>query len=565
MHQQEEAAGGSYKGGPIPFGCDLLCLAGGNLIWRFVPLRTVPKSGRDGRTLTGKNGGSKWDYLGIEIREGSQREVVGIPPHRKASEQVSLAPTVVAERLRVLRDIFAWFGSESLSFGEIARRLNADPNFVQPVGSESKWYGQRIDPLLRNSIYMGLPTPGNFPRDRFLDWRGADQPSPTNDRNPGETLTSRRLRKGLWLSPSQMRCEPLIGRETWDRVQAKLDKPTRRPAPRHESLWLRGIPVCGKCGRALSGQEYKKKNGAVTRRYCCQTARKFGESADNPTGCLHHAIRHDHLEAVLIRYLDATARSLEILKAVSETDKAAVQNLIERSENSYDKLYVINEEMKIFVVENLGGEGDYELLPEPDQKWVINVEQVWGKGKPHWSLDLEGYNREGPYDVGLNDIYGYFLQNRRRSVEREIAELTQELDRGSANLLLLKDPRLVQRLEGKLGSIQTRIDTLTASLESLEDRFSDLMSQYLRLRESVGDLRAKMEQGSERLKSEAVGRVVDKMVVHYRYIPYGDKERSIPSRVDVHGTDGDCLSFKLDFPGGDPKQEPTISESNSQG
>ncbi len=107
-----------------------------------------------------------------------------------------------------------------------------------------------------------------------------------------------------------MACPPLIDRETFDAVQARLEsRHPRMPPARVTSgpTLLTGICSCAKCGGAMTLRTGKGSAGGVYRYYTCSTKARQGE-----TGCKGRSIPMHRLDDLVAGHLE---ERLELLLA----------------------------------------------------------------------------------------------------------------------------------------------------------------------------------------------------------------------------------------------------------
>lgn len=130
--------------------------------------------------------------------------------------------------------------------------------------------------------------------------------------------------------------EPLVEPATFQRVQELLEaRAMRGTRERRHHHYLKGLLVCGVCGRRLSIQRAK---GTYTYFYCLgQSDRRY------PTGCREHYVAADALEAEiedLYRRVEVpedwaeglTAALSKEVEALSETNRAERETLTRRRE-----------------------------------------------------------------------------------------------------------------------------------------------------------------------------------------------------------------------------------------
>jgi len=99
-----------------------------------------------------------------------------------------------------------------------------------------------------------------------------------------------------------MVCPPLIDRETFDTVQARLKARDPRMTPARVTsgpTLLTGICFCAKCGGAMTLRTGKGSAGGVYRYYTCSTKARQGK-----TGCEGRSIPMDRLDQLVAGHLE---------------------------------------------------------------------------------------------------------------------------------------------------------------------------------------------------------------------------------------------------------------------
>src|SRR5690606_38540761 len=142
-------------------------------------------------------------------------------------------------RLEVVRSIFNWIATESISPGQIADRLNA---LGETTTVGTPWNKAIVRKMLSNPAYVSLPAWNKSTGSRFRDDVGGEiqdvKQTKGRKRSPAD-----------YVQPAKQEYAPLVDAATWERVQSKLDrsKQTTRRAPQVSELWLKSFLVCGHC------------------------------------------------------------------------------------------------------------------------------------------------------------------------------------------------------------------------------------------------------------------------------------------------------------------------------
>lgn len=172
---------------------------------------------------------------------------------------------VVEEQARIVRRIFAMCADPDVSLWHIARQLSAE-GIPTPKGG-TQWARETVREILRDSTYVGR---AYYNRRTRLNGKLAY-------RQPSE-----------WI---EIEVTPLVGEEVFAAAQRRLDfnRDAVRRKPTHCYL-LRGMIVCGVCGRRYAGQI---KRAGTSRR---ANDAPFYSHHKLHSGCRYHAISARKLE-----------------------------------------------------------------------------------------------------------------------------------------------------------------------------------------------------------------------------------------------------------------------------
>lgn len=188
---------------------------------------------------------------GMQAAKREGRYISNVPPYGYERYKLegrgwSLRP--IEPQAKVVRMIFDLYLS-GLGYCEIEKRLNA---LHIPAPKSDKWSAQTIPGILRNAHYIGC-IPAAFRPGKKVVKDG--QIKITRPR-----VKSCELYKGLH--------KPIISREVWDQVQARLGKnaAVRTPGNRQQSNPLAGLIVCDCCGKRM--QRRPQPEGIQTQIIC---------------------------------------------------------------------------------------------------------------------------------------------------------------------------------------------------------------------------------------------------------------------------------------------------------
>ncbi|MEA3340097.1 MAG: recombinase family protein, partial [Chloroflexota bacterium] len=178
----------------------------------------------------------------------------------------------------VVRRIFRWCEEEQLSIQAICRRLNGEEKGFErlPPRRAQRWLPATVNTILRRPDYAGTAYYNRTHRDPS---RTIGQPK---ERGRGLRTATCRIERDRkeWIPVA---VPQIIPAALWEQAQVQLNankKFSPRNNKRHFYL-LRGLLVCGMCGRTLAGRTYA--SGSV--RYYC-TNQGVNRSLAEPCPCL---------------------------------------------------------------------------------------------------------------------------------------------------------------------------------------------------------------------------------------------------------------------------------------
>ena len=177
----------------------------------------------------------------------------------------------------IVRHMYHWCVEECLSTHAICRRLNGEEDGYArvPPRKAQRWSFTTVNTILRRPAYRGTTYYNRTAKDPT---RTIGQP-----KTQGRGLRTANCRiernRDEWIP---IGVPPIIALTLWEQAQVQLDM-NKRFAPRNNKrhfYLLRGLLVCGECGRTLAGRSYA--DGAV--RYYC-TNQDHGRSLAQPCPC----------------------------------------------------------------------------------------------------------------------------------------------------------------------------------------------------------------------------------------------------------------------------------------
>ncbi|MFO0848803.1 MAG: recombinase family protein [Gemmataceae bacterium] len=424
-------------------------------------------------------------------------------PSRDQADTLQLVPGD-PERIEVVQSIFRWFATESITYGGIAKRLRTLK--IDPVYGEA-WYGNRVIVILKNPCYLVGRTVGNkYSHGSFFEQRdGKAVPAPTKR---GRALTGRLHPESDYIYPKEWG-EGLVGRDTWDAVQAKLKGiHSPRRSPRSSALWLGQFLHCSSCGLRMSGVTQRDHKDPYS--YVCPTFRRYGQH--NKTGCRLHRIKHSEIEPIIAKYLTESGQKLDEVLAGTSPDwvEDAVEGL-GRAEQEYCRM--------------IG------LLWATIKKWGVKGEA----GTP-WTAG------------SLAAAFKLHSPRHQSKDQKKLAKLRQQLEQATERYMELPD-RARQIARQKLADLEEQIATIEAVLLPMDERLTELRGSLEDARERVRGAEVACEGDSNRQKAEALSKVLARIVLHYRHYRYEPKRKRSP------GSDRSVLEKVVFEPLSGPPQE----------
>jgi DNA invertase Pin-like site-specific DNA recombinase len=457
----QKAKLGEYQGGYPPYGLDVVCF----------------------------NGIEKWrvqwvgHYDRWKIYPTGERQAFNGKdnfPAKDANDTLRFRPGIDPNRLEVVRNIFRWYASESISPGKIADRLNT-LGLTTTVGTP--WNKIIIRQILANPAYIGYPSWNKRGGSRFKEFLDGQV------RDVKSKKMGRRRASSDFIAPMKAEFEPIIDKETWNAVQSKLSdtkQRTKRP-PQVAELWLKAFLYCGKCGKPMraSNPQPRMEYGS----YFCGTYGTYGKV--NPTDCRCHRVKHSLIEAIVEKYLDESKLSLAELAECEDS------GLFDATYSQWA-----------------------EAIYERNQLWL----KMNANAAAPTSLD-EVYNvarRYNPPDCG--------------EVQTAIDAKEAELDEMLAGFFRLA-PALQHRANERMEALHAEIARLRSTVEDLRTPWEAVSAECYRRAEAMAYAASLDDQDGPK-RAEALSKVIDRIVCHFRYV--GTK--SILDALEVYPVVGECFT-----------------------
>ena len=457
---------GEYQGGNPPYGFDVVCFdADGKEKWRTLYVG---------------------HYKRFKVYPDGTRESFdgkGNSPRKDPNDVMFLRPSIDKSRVKNVQRIFEWYSTESISPGQIASRLNK-----LGVGSvfADTWHKVHIRAILCNPVCIGFPTWNKRGGSRFAEFVGGQIVSVS--RKNGKAKVGRCRAPADFVQADNPQFAPLIDSATWERTQQKIKIASeqqmsipRRPA-QTEELWLKSFLICGRCGKPMRASRGGSGNRTGPS-YFCSTYGTYGK--DNSTGCHCHRVRHDVIEAIVVKYVaDTSPKIKHLLLATGDDDSDALTALTQEWVDSQQADVSLSIVLQDFFEDHL----------KPGQ--------------------LLAYLKQGKK---IPEIYGAIYDRMRPAVERQVATKEKELDKLLDGYVDLTGG-LRDRARVKMEALQTEIEQLRLKLTDLRRPLEDSRKE-LEAREAALQ-RAKKALSTDiigRKKAESLASVVDRVVLHFEH------------------------------------------------
>jgi DNA invertase Pin-like site-specific DNA recombinase len=494
----EHAKQGKYVGGYPPFGLDVVCFGpDGKEKWRSVYV------GHFDRQKVYPDGT-------CERFQGKDNS-----PQKDNADTFYVRPSVETERLEIVRQIFKWYATETISPRQIATRLRdlkIDPVYGKP------WDKVRISSMLRNPVYIGRPTWNKRGGSRFVEFvRGQIR----DIQRIGNVKTGRHREAADMIALDRPQFEAIVDRKTWEAVQAKIERMAQgrgKKSAQTAELWLRPFLVCGHCMKPMHATRGVDRLRTWPS-YFCATYGQYGP--ENPTGCHCHRVKHDKIEGLLSDYVSNVKPQIkQLLSAVRSGDRklldaVAAECGISRAEFS---------------------EASRQALEFFDA---------------HATADEKRRRRGGDFFVLLGQVF----QRVRPTIEKQIAGKESELDRMLDDFRGLA-PILRDRANAKMETIQTEIELLRAQLAGFSSQYKGAEAELAARMKAVDRAEDSLRNpASGRQKTAIVSDVIDKIICYFEHSETRPRKRnqkrknhgkSLLTKVEFHPVEGDVFTCFTD-------------------
>lgn len=202
----------------------------------------------------------------------------------------------------VVKRIFAMY-AQGLGKQSIAKQLNAEgilcPSEYKKLNGEnykncnrlkttSYWTYSTINTMLHNEMYIGNMIQGK----KHQRMRGKQH----------------KVDKENWVRVENTH-EPIIDRDTWDKVQKLLSKKHRDIDLETNKNIFAGFIKCGDCGRSMMKNFWRRADGSKSYSFYCGTYKRSGKDY-----CTPHTLPFQVLNDIVLGDLKAIIRNVENLQ-----------------------------------------------------------------------------------------------------------------------------------------------------------------------------------------------------------------------------------------------------------
>ena len=143
----------------------------------------------------------------------------------------------------------------------------------------------------------------------------------------------------------------------------------------------------------------------------------------------------------------------------------------------------------------------------------------------------------------LFDLYRYFQDTLKKDIEKRLASKKQEFEEAVKHFKQLSNQRAIELANQELDELDAAIVRLEGELEPLEE---EVRLSYEALRAAdrlISEARQSIGESNHRRKKEAVAKIIERVVCHFRYRK--GKKKSELQMVEIFPVDGFPKSIML--------------------
>jgi hypothetical protein len=512
------AKSGEYPGGYPPYGMDVVCIGGdGKEKWRLV--------------WVGKWQRVKYNANGTEETYNGK----GNSPSHDKTDTLFYRPSVRKERLETVLAVMRMYAEQRISPSQIANQLTAAG--VPCVFGEA-WQKGTIKEILRNPVYIGLPSYNKRGGGRFWEYVGGEMRRVQAER--GRVKAGRKRDKSDWVGPDRPLYPPIVPVELFNKVQHKLERDSaeyrekvKPRSPRTASFYLRNLLYCAGCGRPMRAWNANTDGSQPYRSYFCANYGQYGRN--NPSGCQSNRIRAALLEKMVEQYLTETHAKIAGLLAATETEPAILQPLQGELAEKAGELFELRSAMVKTVAEY---ERHHGAIREA-------ITEEWIRERRATQKETQSIR-----PVPTTAFYQFVFNKRKPELERELAELDTEHTGLVDRVLSLPKgaTAALEKANTRIMELEPRMAAIKRELENIADRYGGLVRE-LENRQRIIEAARKGMKGDEgyRKKAELIGQVISQIIAHFQPSDeIGNKPRSKLVKVEIVPREGDTVCLYPD-------------------
>ena len=358
--------------------------------------------------------------------------------------------------------------------------------------------------VLGNTIYLGRPTYNKASNSRFMEF--VDGQVKTANRSK----LYRKRSEADQIRSEEQEFSPIIDEAVFDKAQAKLAAAKKRTyrTPNNAQMWLKGLVVCGKCGKPMR---------IAQAHYVCSNYSRFGARS----GCGHFSVEHELVETLVLDYLTIAKPKVKALLDASTADNLeAAKPLLTAISETKTELGCLWLDMSDFTEKHL-------------------------PSKAH---------RKASKRMSVETLYDAIYTRAKPRIQKAIAEKEAELEAlldGFSGL----SPKLRERANKRGEAIQKEIDALNRDLADLrvpwESLRADLAARQQAMERATTTLNL---EGHFRHKAEAVKTVIGRIVCNFTQVG----KRCSMKTIEIHAPEDAAvqpLTFPVTSPHWDSRQD----------
>ncbi len=509
--------GVTYFGGNLPYGTAVAIFAkDGSLKFRVELLESkrVPVVHKKKKHIYV----TRWQKV---YPDGTVEEKEGTFPAYEDDDCPRYVWSEIPGRLETVRQVFHWYDMESWTWNGIAAKLTGlgIGGYYGPC-----WQSVQIKNLLKNPIYIGIPTwnkgGGEAKKWEYINKQFVPVPLHKNRPNP----VKKRTEEDYLPIPEQFRPDPIIPIEQFNLVQEKIraeEEKSKPKPPRKAKLWLTGLLYCAKCEQPMYGQCGQRKHRKHPQYVCSTYKRHHGK--DNPTNCWKNTVRIELLEQLVQDYLDECQVDIDTL--VEGKDNPDVLKPLA------DKWSMAGKEFR----ESFARLRRYiwERLPEGVSEFPLPV----GIGTVPVKVTKDGsvedsYEIEDEAATSL-DVYRHLCATDQTRIVLERCDLCRQREDLYEKMKTYKSEYARQRADEEMDALSAKIAALDVELSRLDTQVEERFQMLMEAKWALQEARQAFQGDSERRKAETVRKVIKKIICTFEEVPGATSQQASTRLVKV--------------------------------